>query len=166
MSEPLREQAILALVDRFAGMTGLRPGGWLYPSGPNVSRLEPQSPLPPEESNAAAYPMVRVVPGRHAELEPVGLGAQSRVYRDAFAVDTHLITAPANGDLAQTWALRLREDCLETLHADLSLGGLADDITFGGRADRREDVEYIAPKAWLVLPFTVWLRSPYATTTN
>lgn len=163
MSEPLREQALIALVALFADMTGVRPGGWSYPFGPNVSRLEPQSPLPPEESNPAAYPMVRVVPARHAELVQAGQAAAGVVYEDHFTVDAHIITAAALGELAQTWAFRLREDCVETLHRNKSLGGLSDDITFGGRADRREDLEYIAPKAWLVLPFTVWLRSPYAT---
>jgi hypothetical protein len=163
VSEPLREMALLALVDVFAGMTGVRPGGWSYPFGPNVSRLEPPSPLPPEESNAAAYPMVRVVPARHSELEQTGQGAKGVVYKDAFQVDAHVITAPALGELAWTWALRLREDCVETLHLNKSLAGVAEDVTFGGGRERREDLEYIAPKAWLILPFTVWLRSPYAT---
>ena len=150
------------LEELLGALSGARPGGWVYPRRPVVSRLAPPNPLPQE---ADAYPMIRIIPGRGSQLEGAGIAATRRLYRYGFHVDIHGVVAPDEDAIADTWRYRLREDIAQVLHEHCTLGGVAETLEFGGGRDRREDVDegQIAPKAWFVLPFTVWLRQEYAT---
>jgi hypothetical protein len=167
VAEPKREQAMVALAELLGALSGIRPGGWIYPSLPTVSRLAPPHQLPTEES---AYPLIRVIAGRHSQLQPTGNGRAARAYLDRFHVDIWGITAPSHDGIsetiADTWRNRLREDIVETLHLNPSLGGVAKLIDFAGGNDRREEVDHggeLGEKVFFVLPVTVVLQNDYAT---
>lgn len=173
ITEPKSERALLKLMEIFTGMTGVRPaGGWTYAHDPVVDR----SYLPPGPTQVMpAGKAVRLLVGsgdgsqfaRYGPGEDTGADAKRRAYVYRFRANVRGYTLatnlPEEGPvLAETWRERLLDDCLDTLHRNLALGGVARGIDV--TADKLViDGGELAPVAAFLLPITVELVGGYAT---
>jgi hypothetical protein len=151
MAESLREQAITALVTTLAGMTGSRHWGGSYPNSPRVERKL----LMPEQVNQ--FPHLCVIEGAMD-------GATSRAFIDVVAGGQigmrHelrvLVAGYVSGDglvTAATWLQRLWFDCLKTVMAASTLGGLVQQVAWG--EEMETDEGSLDPVAAFVQPLTI-----------
>ena len=123
MTEPIREQVLVALQARLQSMTGIRqPWGTAYPSPPKVER----SRLVPE--NPTQLPLLWVIEGAvdgvgsTVEIEVTAGGEVGLRHEFKVLLGAHI--ASAAGVTAPTWRQRLWHDVLVTLMAENTLDGL------------------------------------------
>lgn len=164
IEEPKAEKCMAALADILSTLSGVRPGGWVYPRTPSVDRI-----VPPfgSQMSSDTLPRLYVCPGRGGQLKGEnkgGIGIAHRTYQHALHVDIHGIAEATTGVLADTWRWRLRDDVLDALHLNLTVMGLAQGMDFDERPEE-VDAGEIAPKVWFLQPVTVWLLNQYATAT-
>jgi hypothetical protein len=134
MPEPLREQALAALVTRLQTMTGVRPGfGASYPNTVRVERvfLEPQT--------VTQFPYLCVLEtslnGQGSSLDvEVTAGGMVGVRHDLKILLIGFVGATPTV-LAATWRQRLWDDCVRTIFASNTLGGLVRKIEFDRQAE-------------------------------
>jgi hypothetical protein len=129
--EPVREQALVRIVEALSGMTGSRPWGGDYPNPPVVERrLKPVSQI-------AHFPHLCVLESSGSTVVGVDVGGQ--------AMHTHALRATVYGYVKEdnlvsrsTWLQRLWDDVWRTLLADATLGGVARDLAVDGPLDTDE----------------------------
>lgn len=136
MTEPIREQVLVALVATLQGMTGNRPWGTPYPNPIRVerSRLVPDSPT--------QLPLLWVVEGsvdgRGSTVEIEVTAGNQVGLRHEFKLLLGGHIAAAVGVIAPTWRQRLWGDCLVTLMAQNTLGGLVMAIEWSPEMETNE----------------------------
>ena len=151
MAEPLREQALAALVVRLRAMTGNRFWGGGYADDPTVKRKLEM----PENINQ--FPHLSVIEGSMdgsgstVRIETtvggqVGLRHELRVLLAGYVSGDATVTA-------STWLQRLWADCLLTLMAENTLGGLVQAVQWGEAMDTDEGT--LDPIAAFVQPLTL-----------
>lgn len=122
MAEPLEEQALIAIVARLEGMTGVRPWGGEYPKAPTVARV-----LPPALIGIPNYPYLVVTMRVSGSGYALGEEVDGMVsvggavgYKNTFAFDVVGYVQATADFTADTWCLRLRKDVLDVLcgHAE------------------------------------------------
>jgi hypothetical protein len=119
VSEPLEEQALVAVVELLKGMNDVRPWGGAYPSPPRVERELPMSAAAIGQcpllvvsfaTDGTSYELGEAIEG----MTSVGGGLG---YKNLLSFDVIGYVQGSGEVLADTWALRLRRDVLETLCA-------------------------------------------------
>jgi len=159
MSEPLREQVLVALVAKLESMTGLRLWGGAYPNPPKVHR---KFKLP---SEITQFPQLCVFEGSidgsgsSVRIE-VTVGGQVGI-RHEYKV---LLAGYVRGDgavLASTWRERLWSDCLKTLMAENTLDGLVMKIDWV--PEMETDGEELDPVALFVQPLSITFHETFTT---
>jgi hypothetical protein len=130
MAEPLREQVLVALVNTLGTMTGVRPGfGATYR---NPIRVERKLPEPGTQSY---FPHLAVVEGAldgsasSVDVRVIAGGQIGLAHDFRVLLVGHVMADMAV--LASTWRQRLWDDCLRTLWANSTLGGLVQSIDWG-----------------------------------
>ena len=160
MPEPIREQALAALVTRLQTMTGVRPGfGGSYPNTVRVERvfLEPQT--------VTQFPYLCVLEtslngqGSSIELDvtaggAVGIRHELKVLLIGFVSATPTVPAA-------TWRQRLWDDCLRTILSASTLGGLVQMVWF----DRQAEPESLGrdPVDVFYQPLTITFHESFTT---
>lgn len=132
MAEPLREQALGALVTVLQTITGVRPFGTPYPNTPTVERRY-KTPM-----QVTQFPALLVLEGPGSTLEIMGVDG---MFEHKFAV---LVYGYVQGDdvlSRSTWLERLWDDVITVLQANRTLGGLAADITMGAQETDEGELE-------------------------
>ena len=139
MAEPIREQALGAIVTLLRGMTGDRPGPdglpWgQYPNDPIVVRGYQ------DEALVNEYPSLFVArrPGSSVKEETT-VGGMVGVFH-SFLIDIYGYVQTANNVPASTWLERLWDDVYTVLMANWTLGGICQQITFDAEDDYDEDM--------------------------
>ena len=116
--EPLEEQAILAVIAMLQAMTGVRPWGGTYPNPPRIQRD-----LPLSIAGIGQCPMLVVTLAADGSEQALGETVEGMVtvggalgYKNTLVFD---VVGYVQGTEvpADTWALRLRKDVLDTLCA-------------------------------------------------
>jgi hypothetical protein len=151
MAESLREQAIVSLVAALQGMTGIRHWGGAYPNAPRVERklLMP--------AQATQFPQLCVVEGAldgptsRVAIDVVA-GAQIGMRHEMRVLLAGYVSADATVTAA-TWLQRLWFDCLKTLTAQSTLGGLVQQVQWG--EEMETDEGSLDPVAAFVQPLTI-----------
>lgn len=138
MSEPIREQALDAIVALLRGMTGDRPGldgtPWgQYPNDPVVLRGYQ------DEALVNQYPSLFVArrPGSSV-AEETTTGGMVGVFH-SFLIDIYGYVQTASNVPAGTWLERLWDDVYTTLMKNWTLGGICQQLKFDGEDDYDED---------------------------
>ena len=152
MAESLREQALVALVAALEGMTGTRHWGGVYPNTPRVERRL----IAPHQ--ATQFPHLCVIEGGLGDLPTsrvavdVVAGGQVGMRHELRVLLSGYVTAD-EAATAQTWLQRLWFDCLKTLMAQSTLGGLVQQVQWGSEMDTDEGT--LDPVAAFVQPLTI-----------
>ena len=157
MAESLREQALVQVVTRLQGMTGVRHWGGTYANAPRVERIFR------EPAQVGQLPHLIVLEGGQSQMAEFQSSGLTISYRDEFDV---LVLGYINGDdqvTPSTWLQRLLEDVRRTLLADWTLGGLAGKVSIGNE-DTDEGALMAAglPLAMFAQGITVTLFPAYA----
>lgn len=139
MSEPLIEQAIVALVALLASITGDRTGPdgavWgRYPQDLVVDREWVAEELAP----AFSLHVIRDSGSRLERLSTVGGAIGIRRF---VRVSIYGYTANADGIPRETWNNRLEDDVLRTIEANGALGGIAQDVVLVGDMFDQDEVK-------------------------
>ena len=151
MAESLRERAIVALVATLQGMTGTRHWGGAYPNAPRVER---KLTMP---ANVNQFPHLCVIEGAldgptsEVAIDVIA-GAQIGMRHDLRVLLAGYVTADPT-TTAATWLQRLWFDCLKTLIAASTLGGLVQQVQWGSEMDTDEGS--LDPVAAFVQPLTI-----------
>jgi hypothetical protein len=123
--EPIREQILEAIAEKFRHMPVVRPWGGMYPAPPQVRRQ--WMPLGLQETE---YPVIIVSPGSGSTmpLDSLGGGNYAR-FLHYFRVTIWGYVKGDDTTIASTWLQRLQSDVIAELLADQSLGGLGQEIS-------------------------------------
>jgi hypothetical protein len=159
VSEPLREQALVALVARLQAMTGLRFWGSPYS---NPIRVERKLAMP---QTVTQFPHLCVLEG---SLDGTGSTVAIEVTAGTQVGMRHefklLLAGYVSADpvtVASTWLQRLWADCLLTLMAENTLGGLVQAIQWV--PDMETDEGSLDPIAAFVQPLVVIFHETFTT---
>lgn len=117
MSEPLEEQAIVAIIELLLGMTDERSWGGAYPNPPMVVRERPVS-----FDAIPHFPYLVVALGVGGSTYDLSETAEGLVtaggalgYKNTLICEVVGFVLPTTDVAGDTWLLRLRKDVLETL---------------------------------------------------
>ena len=135
MAEPVREQAIVAVVALLRGMTGTRSWGTAYPNAPTVERRFR------EPSQVSQFPHLIVQRTSETRFD---LAELDGAFSHALVLDLLGYVCADAAATEDTWLERLWHDVATTLQADRQLGTLAQDITLG---EYETDAGELAPLA-------------------
>lgn len=151
MAEALREQVLVELVARLQAMTGVRFWGGAYPNNPRVER---KLTMP---ANVTQFPHLCVLEGaldgRTSTVAIEVIAGNQVGLRHEFNL---LLAGCVSADpaaLASTWLQRLWHDCLLTLMAQNTLGGLVQAIRW--LPEMESDEGSLDPIAAFVQPLSV-----------
>lgn len=146
MTEPRREQALVALVSVLEGMTGMRPWGGQYLAKPAVSRRYR------EFVETMEWPYLIVTQASNSRLNR--LIDISNDYRDNFRFVIYGYVRGDDSIAPSTWLARLQDDVIRSVLGQSLLGGIADLIE--AQEDRTDEGENY-PFAAFAQYFTAYL---------
>lgn|SRR5882724_7945238 len=138
MSEPIREQALTAIVVALKTMTGDRPGAdglpWgQYPNDPIIKRGYI------DEALVNEFPALFVARRAGSTVVEQTVVAGSQGVEHTFLIDIYGYVKTANNVPAGTWLERLWDDVYTTLMKNYTLGGLTKTLLFDAEDDYDED---------------------------
>lgn len=144
--EPAREIAIVNLMERLAGMTGLRPKGFTYPNPPVVTD-EYADPI-----QINRFPHFIVLQDDGTPIQIVATGGGNH-YEHLLRLEIGCYVMHNDGGVAaRTWKQRTWDDVFQTVMQDHRLGGAASWIDWG---DLRHDVGEFHPRGIWWQPLTI-----------
>lgn len=109
MAEPLREQAIVEIVDAIEALTGTRPWGGVYPNAPVVERAFKE----PAQVSRFPHFMVLEVDGSQAVLRTMSGGGGD--YEHALEIEIGCYVTATGGVSASTWKQRTWDDVFKAI---------------------------------------------------
>jgi hypothetical protein len=137
VAEPIREQALAAIVTVLTGMTGIRPWGGTYANPPGVERIWKAI----QQINRFPHFLVLEAPGSTRATDTTD-SATSAIFLHRFRVR---VVGYVQGDAnvpRSTWLQRAADDVFRTLMKNATLGGLVQDIDADGEAEEVDDGEF------------------------
>ena len=159
MAESMRERVLVALEARLKTMTGTRFWGGGYIDDPSVQRK-----LAAPEA-VTQFPHLSVIegtldgPGSTVALEVTAGTEVGLRHTFRLLLAGYVSADPTIG--ASTWLQRLWADCLLTLMADSTLGGLVQAVQWGESVETDEGS--LDPIAAFVQPLTVIFHETFTT---
>ena len=122
MAEPLREQALVALVAALETISGTRPWGGAYLNTPIVARVY-KTPM-----QHTQFPVLLLLEGPGSTFEIAGVDG---MFQHKFSIVVYGYVHGDDATTRTTWLQRLWDDVITVLEANRILGGVSSDIEIG-----------------------------------